>query len=63
MNMTNIDQITMRLVHYFVTKENYSPILVNLVSTPKDFSTYILDDNKERFKEVLNHICKNHYKY
>lgn len=29
LNMTNIDEITMRLVHYFVTKENYQPILVN----------------------------------
>ena len=29
LNMTNIDEITMRLVHYFVTKESYQPILVN----------------------------------
>lgn len=29
LNMSTIDEITMRLVHYFVTKENYQPILVN----------------------------------
>lgn len=29
LNLTNIDEITMRLVHYFVTKENYQPIVVN----------------------------------
>lgn len=29
LNMTSIDEITMRLVHYFVTKENYQPIVVN----------------------------------
>lgn len=29
MTMSNIDELTMRLVHYFVTKENYQPIIVN----------------------------------
>lgn len=29
MTMSNIDEITMRLVHYFVTKENYQPVIVN----------------------------------
>lgn len=29
LSMTNIDEITMRLVHYFITKENYQPIIVN----------------------------------
>lgn len=29
LNLTSIDEITMRLVHYFVTKENYQPIVVN----------------------------------
>lgn len=29
LNLTNIDEITMRLVHYFITKENYQPIVVN----------------------------------
>ncbi len=28
LNMTSIDEITMRLVHYLVTKENYQPIIV-----------------------------------
>lgn len=28
-DISNIDEITMRLVHYFVTKENYQPIVVN----------------------------------
>lgn len=28
-SLTKIDQITMRLVHYFITKENYQPIVVN----------------------------------
>ena len=29
MYLTDNDEITMRLVHYFVTKENYQPIIVN----------------------------------
>ena len=29
MYITDNDEITMRLVHYFVTKENYQPIIVN----------------------------------
>ena len=29
MNMSSTDQLVMRLVHYFITKENYQPILVN----------------------------------
>ncbi|MCR5482894.1 MAG: rhomboid family intramembrane serine protease [Bacilli bacterium] len=29
MYLTENDEITMRLVHYFVTKENYQPIIVN----------------------------------
>ncbi len=28
LNITKIDEITMRLVHYFITKENYQPIVV-----------------------------------
>ncbi len=28
LNMTSMDEITMRLVHYLVTKENYQPIIV-----------------------------------
>lgn len=27
--MTNKDEIIMKLVHYFVTEENYTPIVVN----------------------------------
>ena len=29
LRMSNADEVTMRLVHYFVTKENYQPIVVN----------------------------------
>lgn len=29
LNMPSTDEITMRLVHYFVTKENYQPVIVN----------------------------------
>ncbi len=29
MSISKPDEITMRLVHYFVTKENYQPIIVN----------------------------------
>lgn len=29
MNISNNDELVMRLVHYFITKENYQPILVN----------------------------------
>lgn len=28
LNLTKIDEITMRLIHYFITKENYQPIVV-----------------------------------
>ena len=29
MSISKNDEITMRLVHYFVTKEDYQPIIVN----------------------------------
>ena len=29
LTMNKKDEMTMRLVHYFITEENYSPIVVN----------------------------------
>ena len=31
--ITKKDEIVMRLVHYFITEENYTPIIVNGVKT------------------------------
>lgn len=47
LNMTNIDEITMRLVHYFVTKENYQPIVVN------GLENEIWLENTEKHYEVI----------
>lgn len=45
--MNGMDEITMRLVHYFVTKENYQPIIV------KGLENEIWLENTDRHYEVI----------
>lgn len=61
MNMSNIDAITMRLVHYFVTKENYQPIIVNgleneiwLENTDKKYGVIRINSNYIHNNEQLD---------
>ena len=60
MNMSSIDEITMRLVHYFVTKENYQPIIVNgldneiwLENTDKKYGVIRINSNYIHNNEML----------
>lgn len=57
LRMSNMDEITMRLVHYFVTKENYQPIVVN------GLENEIWLENSEKHYEVIrinsNYIHNN----
>ena len=62
MNMTSIDEITMRLVHYFVTKENYQPIIVNgldneiwLENIDKKYGVIRINSNYIHNKEQLDY--------
>lgn len=62
LNMTSIDEITMRLVHYFVTKENYQPILVNgldneiwLENSDKKYGVIRINSNYIHNNEQLNY--------
>lgn len=59
--MTNMDEITMRLVHYFVTKENYQPIVVNgleneiwLENVDKHYEVIRINSNYIHNDEQLN---------
>lgn len=59
--MTNMDEITMRLVHYFVTKENYQPIVVNgleneiwLENIDKHYEVIRINSNYIHNDEQLN---------
>lgn len=59
--MTNTDEITMRLVHYFVTKENYQPIVVNgleneiwLENVDKHYEVIRINSNYIHNDEQLN---------
>ena len=57
LNLTKIDEITMRLIHYFITKENYQPIVV------KGLDNEIWLENIEKPYKVLrissNYIHNN----
>lgn len=57
LRMSNMDEITMRLVHYFVTKENYQPIVVN------GLENEIWLENSDKHYEVIrinsNYIHNN----
>lgn len=62
MNMTSIDEITMRLVHYFVTKENYQPIIVKgldneiwLENIDKKYGVIRINSNYIHNKEQLDY--------
>ncbi|MCH5167291.1 MAG: rhomboid family intramembrane serine protease [Erysipelotrichales bacterium] len=61
LRMTSADEITMRLVHYFVTKENYQPIVVNgleneiwLENTEKRYEVIRINSNYIHNDEQLN---------
>ena len=61
MSISKTDEITMRLVHYFVTKENYQPIIVNgldneiwLENLDKDFGVIRINANYIHNKEQLD---------
>lgn len=61
LSMTNTDEITMRLVHYFVTKENYQPIVVNgleneiwLENVNKHYEVIRINSNYIHNDEQLN---------
>ncbi len=61
LNISNIDEITMRLVHYFVTKENYQPIIVNgldneiwLENSDKKYEVIRINNNYIHNKEQLD---------
>ncbi len=61
LNITNMDEITMRLVHYFVTKENYQPIIVNgldneiwLENTDKKYEVIRINSNYIHNNEQLD---------
>lgn len=61
MSISKTDEITMRLVHYFVTKENYQPIIVNgldneiwLENLDKDYSVIRINANYIHNKEQLD---------
>lgn len=61
LNIANIDEITMRLVHYFVTKENYQPIIVNgldneiwLENTDKKYEVIRINSNYIHNNEQLD---------
>ena len=61
MTMSNLDEITMRLVHYFVTKENYQPVVVNgtqneiwLENTEKKYSVIRINSNYIHNNEQLD---------
>lgn len=61
LTMTKMDEISMRLVHYFVTKENYQPIVVNgleneiwLENTDKHYEVIRINSNYIHNDEQLN---------
>lgn len=61
MNISATDEIIMRLVHYFVTKENYQPIIVNgleneiwLENTDKKYSVIRINSNYIHNNEQLD---------
>ena len=61
MSISKTDEITMRLVHYFVTKENYQPIIVNgldneiwLENLDKDYGVIRINANYIHNKEQLD---------
>lgn len=57
LKMTDTDEMIMRLVHYFVTKENYQPIVVNGIQNE------IWLENSDKYYEVIrinaNYIHNN----
>ena len=57
MNMSNTDELVMRLVHYFITKENYQPILVNGVEN--EIWLENLDSKYEVIRINSNYIHNN----
>ncbi len=61
LNLPKMDEITMRLVHYFITKENYQPILVAgleneiwLENINKKYSVIRINSNYIHNNEQLN---------
>ena len=59
--MSNIDEITMRLVHYFITKEEYQPVIVNgldneiwLENSSKKYGVIRINTNYIHNDEQLN---------
>lgn len=61
MNISAMDEITMRLVHYLVTKENYQPIIVNgleneiwLENVDKKYSVVRINSNYIHNNEQLD---------
>ena len=61
MSISKPDEITMRLVHYFVTKENYQPIIVNgldneiwLENLDNDYAVIRINGNYIHNKEQLD---------
>lgn len=57
MDMSNTDEIVMRLVHYFITKQNYQPILVNGVEN--EIWLENLDSKYEVIRINSNYIHNN----
>ena len=61
LSMSNIDEITMRLVHYFITKEEYQPVIVNgldneiwLENSSKKYGVIRINTNYIHNDEQLN---------
>lgn len=61
LSMSNIDEITMRLVHYFITKEEYQPVIVNgldneiwLENSSKKYGVIRINTNYIHNNEQLN---------
>ena len=61
MSISKTDEITMRLVHYFVTKENYQPVIVNgldneiwLENLDKEYGVIRINANYIHNKEQLD---------
>ena len=61
LRMNSMDEVTMQLVHYFITKENYQPIVVNglqneiwLENTDKYFEVIRINSNYIHNDEQLD---------
>ena len=61
LTMSKMDEITIRLVHYFITKENYQPVIVNgldneiwLENLDKEYSIIRISSNYIHNDEQLS---------